>query len=342
MNLKHRVKDEALRLGFDLVGIAPSIPTEEHARFAEWLARGFQGTMDYMARRPARRMDVRRVLEGCRSVVVVGKLYNTEAPLSTDLDDKGRGWVSRYAWGDDYHGLMERGLKRLAAFIEEASPGAATRPYVDTGPVLEKALAQAAGLGWIGKNTCLLNEEVGSFLFLGVVLTTAGLEPDSPAVDQCGACTECIKACPTQALVEPYVLDARRCISYLTIEHREAIPEELRSGSGLHLFGCDICQDVCPFNASAPTTEEGAFEPRPGLLHPVLAELVEWDEEDFRRATRRSPLKRAKFRGFRRNLAVALSNSASAEAKALLASLAEDPDPLVAEHARWGLEARRP
>jgi epoxyqueuosine reductase len=287
-------------------------------------------------------MDVRRVLEGCRSAIVVGKLYNTENPFSTDIDEQGRGWVSRYAWGDDYHGLMEGKLKELAAFLEEVSPDSATRFYVDTGPVLEKALAQAAGLGWIGKNTCLLNEELGSFLFLGVVLTTAQLKPDSPAVDQCGACTECLKACPTEALVEPYVLDARRCISYLTIELREAIPEELRADTGRHLFGCDICQDVCPYNAAAPTSKEEAFKARPGLLHPVLAELVEWDEEDFLQATRRSPIRRSKVQGFRRNLAVAFANSDGPEAESMLEAMAEDPDPLVAEHARWGLKRRRP
>lgn len=342
MNPTQAVKDKAQGLGFDLVGIAPAVPTPQHARFAEWLARGFHGSMAYLARRPARRMDVRRVLDGCRSVVVLGKLYQTEEPLSTDQDDQARGWISRYAWGDDYHDIMEEGLRELSAFIEEKVPGEATRPYVDTGPVLEKALAQAAGLGWIGKNTCLINDELGSFMFLGVVLTTAKLETDDPAVDLCGACTECLKACPTEALVEPYVLDARRCISYLTIELRDFIPEELRTDMGRHLFGCDICQDVCPFNAEAPTTGEEAFSPRPALLHPVLAELLDWDEEDFRRATRKSPLRRPKFRGFRRNLALALANSDAPEAEALLAALAEEPDPLVAEPARWGLRRRKP
>lgn len=341
MNLTQAVKDKALALGFDLAGIAPAAPPPESSRFAEWLARGFHGTMAYMARRPARRMDVRRVLEGCRSVVVAGKLYHTEEPLSTDFDDQTRGWVSRYAWGDDYHGFMEKRLRELAAFVEQTAPGEATRSYVDTGPVLEKVLAQAAGLGWIGKNTCLINEELGSFLFLGVVLTTAKLTTDDPAVDLCGACTECLKACPTGALVEPYALDARRCISYLTIEIREAIPEDLREDMGRHIFGCDICQDVCPYNTTTPTSGEEAFAPRPALLHPVLAELVEWDQDDFRRATRKSPLRRPKFRGFRRNLAVALANSSAPEAEALLAALAQDPDPLVAEHARWGLRRRK-
>lgn len=341
MKLTRAVKAEAKRLGFDLVGVAPAIPTEEHGRFAQWLARGFQGEMSYLARRPARRMDVRRVLEGCRSVVVVGKLYNTDEPASTDLEEAGRGWVSRYAWGDDYHGLMEGKLRELGEFIEREAPGESTRSYVDTGPVLEKALAQAAGLGWIGKNTCLLNEEMGSFMFLGVVLSTAELAADSPAVDQCGACTECLQACPTGALVEPYVLDSRLCISYLTIELRGSIPEEVREGVGRHLFGCDICQDVCPYNSGAPTTGEEAFAPRPGMLHPLLAEMVDWGEDDFRRATRKSPIKRAKFQGYRRNLAVALANSASPEAEALLEALARDPDPLVAEHARWGLDRLR-
>lgn len=341
MDLTRAVKAEASRLGFDLVGVAPAVPTAEHARFAEWLARGFHGRMEYLARRPARRMDVRKVLEDCRSVVVVGLLYNTDEPFSTNLDEPSRGWVSRYAWGDDYHGLMEKRLRELGAFIEKADPDEATRSYVDTGPVMEKALAQAAGLGWIGKNTCLLNDELGSFIFLGVVLTTAQLKPDAPAVDQCGSCTLCLQACPTGALVEPYVLDARLCISYLTIELKESIPEELRGEMGRHLFGCDICQDVCPYNPGVATTKEEVFAARPAFLHPILAELVSWDEEAFLRATRRSPIRRTKFRGFRRNLAVALGNSAIPEAEALLSEMAEDPDPLVAEHARWGLERRR-
>ena len=341
MTLTRAVKAEASRLGFELVGVAPATPTAEHLRFAQWLARGFHGRMDYLARRPERRGDVRRVLEGCRAVVVVGKLYNTDEPLSVELDEPGRGWVSRYAWGEDYHGLMGRSLGELAAAVERAAPGEAARPYVDTGPVLEVPLAQAAGLGWLGKNTCLLNEELGSFLFLGVVLTTAGLEPDTPGADLCGACSECVAACPTGALVEPYVMDARRCISYLTIELRESIPEELRAGMGRHIFGCDICQDVCPYNAGAPTTDEAAFRPRPALLRPLLSELASWDEEAFDRATRRSPLRRAKFRGFRRNLAVALANADTPDSELLLAEMASDADPLVAEHARWGLERRR-
>jgi epoxyqueuosine reductase len=341
MDLTRAIKAEARRLEFDLVGIAPATPTAEHGRLAEWLKKDLHGRMAYMARRPERRMDVRRVLEGCRSVVVVGLLYNTDEPLSANLDDSARGWVSRYAWGDDYHGLMEKKLRDLASFIETASPGAATRSYVDTGPVMEKALAQAAGLGWIGKNTCMLNDKLGSFLFLGVVLTTAALEPNAPAVDQCGSCTACLQACPTDALSEPYVLDSRRCISYLTIELKEAIPTELRADMGRHLFGCDICQDVCPYNPGPALTGQEAFSPRPALLHPLLAELASWDEEAYRRATRRSPLRRPKFRGFRRNLAVALANADTPEADGLLAEMAEDPEPLVAEHARWGLERRR-
>lgn len=342
MDLTRAIKSEASRLGFDLVGVAPATPTAEHGRLAEWLEKGLHGRMSYMARREDRRADVRRVLEGCRSVAVVGLLYNTDEPFSTNLDDPARGWISRYAWGDDYHGLMEKKLRELAAFIESAAPGATTRCYVDTGPVMEKALAQAAGLGWIGKNTCLLNDRLGSFLFLGVVLTTAALEPDAPAVDQCGSCTACIQACPTDALVEPYLLDARRCISYLTIELKEAIPTELRTDMGRHLFGCDICQDVCPYNPGPALTGQEGFSARPGMLHPHLAELATWDEETFRRATRRSPLKRPKFRGFRRNLAVALANADMPEAEGLLAEMSEDPEPLVAEHARWGLERRRP
>ncbi|MEE9305637.1 MAG: tRNA epoxyqueuosine(34) reductase QueG [bacterium] len=341
MDLTSAVKAEASRLGFDLVGVAPATPTAEHGRLAEWLKKGLHGRMAYMARQPARRMDVRRVLDECRSVVVVGLLYNTDEPFSTNLDDPARGWVSRYGWGDDYHGLMEKKLGELAAFIESVAPGVATRSYVDTGPVMEKALAQAAGLGWIGKNTCLLNDELGSFLFLGVVLTTAQIEPDAPAVDQCGSCTACLQACPTDALVEPYVLDARRCISYLTIELKEAIPTELRADMGRHLFGCDICQDVCPYNPGPSLTRQEGFAARPALLHPLLAELASWDEEAFRSATRRSPLRRPKFRGFRRNLAVALANADTPEAEEMLAEMAEDPDPLVAEHARWGLERRQ-
>jgi len=256
------IKEQGRVLGFARVGIAPAANFPEFDSFAAWLQRGYGGKMDYLS--DPRRRDIRAVLPDARSIICCALAYDTPLPRSTEVPpDPERGWLSRYAWGDDYHGIVREKLEALRERLaERAGPGFESRVYVDTGPVLERVYGKHAGLGWQGKNTCLLDAEMGSFFFIGVLITNLVFAPDEPLPDGCGACTLCIEACPTGAIVEPYVLDARRCISYLTIELRGAIPEELRAPMGRHVFGCDICQDVCPYNQRAWLTEAAAFQPR--------------------------------------------------------------------------------
>jgi epoxyqueuosine reductase len=359
------VMAEARELGFEPAGIAPADDFPELARLEDWLARGHAGEMRYLHDR--RRRSPGRVLEGARSVIVGALNYNTAPAYSTEAaqpgsanapGDKPRGWISRYAWGDDYHDVLGG---RLRALLEKMRArfgrNFQARHYVDTGPIVERIAAKYAGLGWLGKNTCLIHPRLGSWLFLGVIVTTLELEPtlgpgEAPPADLCGRCRLCLDACPTGALVEPYLLDARRCISYLTIELRGPIPEEFRPQMGGMVFGCDICQDVCPWNRSprrAPLTALQAFAPRQpsdgaSLFAPELEWLAGMDEAEFRRVFRRSAVKRAKWRGLVRNACIALGNSAAQlgthareRAGALLARLAASPDPLIAEHARWAL-----
>lgn len=376
--------ERAREVGFDLCGVAHPEALAELANLPEWLARGYAGEMKYM--QDPRRTDPRRVLEGLRSLIVVALNYNSAQPHSTDVplyaDEESRGWISRYAWGDDYHealgGKLDRLVVAMRAQFEEPFEA---RAYVDTGPVLERVAAKHAGLGWLAKNTCLINEELGSWLFLGVILTTLDLAPsvrpgELPPADLCGNCTLCLEACPTEAFAAPYVLDARRCISYLTIELRGAVPLDLRAGMGRHLFGCDICQDVCPWNRKAAITAAPEFAPRQiererNSKHEIrksgtadastssaegelgqrtnislLAPEVEWiaglSQEEFSGAFRRSAVKRAKWRGMMRNACIALGNArfprdsaVRARVMRLLDSLAQSPDELIAEHARW-------
>jgi epoxyqueuosine reductase len=266
-----RIVTQAQSLGFSLCGVAPAAEFPELERLPEWLARGYAGQMNYLA--DPRRAAPARVLAGARSAIVCALNYNTAQPHTAEAragsqDDTPRGWVSRYAWGEDYHHVVGEKLERLVAAMHREFPGPfAARAYVDTGPVVERVAAKHAGLGWLAKNTCLIHPELGSWLFLGVILTTLDFAPardpgQAPQPDLCGQCTLCIDACPTGALVEPYLLDARRCISYLTIEHRGSLPEDFRPAMGAHVFGCDICQDVCPYNRKAPVTEAAEFEPR--------------------------------------------------------------------------------
>jgi epoxyqueuosine reductase len=269
-------------------------------------------------------------------MICVGLQYDTPHPYSTETPSE-RGWISRYAWGDDYHDVMKAMLERVVERLRaEAGPFEA-RTYVDTGPIVERAWAAAAGLGSWGKNTCLLHPEHGSWFFLGEIVTDLALPPDAPRTDMCGTCTACLEACPTGALPAPYVLDATRCISYLTIELRGPIPEEHREGMGRHVFGCDICQDVCPWNRKRRRHGGAPFEPRPGGVAPNLAELATMDEEGFRERFRRSPVKRTRRRGLLRNVAVALGNSRDPAHREVLEHLARDEDPVVREHAEWGL-----
>lgn len=326
--LSRRVKAEARRLGFELVAIGPADPPERGAAFEAWLEAGYAGEMAYLARGRAKRLDPQRVLPGARSVIACGLNYH-----QGDEPAGGPAHVSRYAWGRDYHQVMEPRLRALLTFLKAERPGTEGKAYVDTGPVLERDLAARAGLGWIGKNTNLIHPALGSWFFIGVLLVTAELEPDAPLPDHCGSCTRCLEACPTEAFVGPYVLDARRCISYLTIEQRGPIPVELRSEVGRLAFGCDICQTVCPWNRKAPLTGEAAFL-ADGL--PPLTELVTLSDEGFQ-TLRQSPLRRARRPGLARNAAVALGNLGDPASVPALARALEDVEPLVRGHAAWAL-----
>jgi epoxyqueuosine reductase len=337
-----RVRAAARALGFDAVGVAPAEPPP-HAEFlAEWLARGYGGEMGWLARRAAEREDPRRVLPGARSVVVVAVVYDPGA----DEDDPAaaRGRVARYAGGRDYHDVL---LERLAALEREIAglaPGAKTRSYVDTGPVLERPLAARAGLGWVGKNTLLIHPALGSYLFLAVVLTDLALASDAPGPDHCGSCRACLDACPTDAFPEPYVLDASRCLSYTTIELGGAIPEPLRAPQASWVFGCDVCQDVCPWNLRSkrrvPPDESGVraeLAPRAEWRAPALAGLLALDEAAFAALADGTALTRTRWRGLVRNALVAAGNSGDASLRPAVARLAASADALLAEHARWAL-----
>ena len=341
------VKQAAREAGFDLAGIAPVHDAPELNYFPEWIAAGHAGEMKYMEARDEagrlKRASLRHAVPWARSVVVCAINYNTAQPYSTEVNDSQRGWISRYAWGEDYHDavmaklrVVEHQLRQESREREVAELQA--RCYVDTGPLVERVYAKYAGVGWIGKNTCILNQNLGSWLFLGVILTSLELEPDVPAPDRCGTCTRCIDACPTDALIAPYQLDANRCIAYLTIEKRGAIPEHIREGIGRHIFGCDICQDVCPWNRKAPVTNAPEFQAREGLVNPALDWLAEMTAEEFREKFRGSPVRRTKYSGLRRNAAIAIGNSSDARYLPLLPRLSEDEDPVVAESARWAKE----
>jgi epoxyqueuosine reductase len=343
--LKAVVKRAAEEAGFDLVGVAPATDAAEHKHFPEWITAGRAGEMKYLEARDdggdLKRASLARVAPWARSVIVCAINYNTENPYSTHVQDRGRGWISRYAWSrEDYHDAVLRRLKQVEAALhqalpDESEPNLTTRSYVDTGQIVERVYAKYAGIGWIGKNTCIINQKKGSWLFLGVILTSLELAPDIPAPDRCGTCRRCIDACPTDAILAPYQLDSNKCISYLTIEKRGSIPEDLRAGMGRHIFGCDICQDVCPWNRKAPATSAPEFEARPGLVNPALAWLAELSAEEFRTVFRGSPIRRAKPWGLRRNVAIAMGNSGNKEFLPLLEQLASDEDPFVSESALW-------
>jgi epoxyqueuosine reductase len=305
-----QIKERAREVGFDLCGVASAGDVEELARLPEWLARGYGGRMTYLNRTASVRADVRRWLPAARSVVVVANLYNTDHPHHVETADPARARIARYAWGDDYHDVMGRRVGELARWMRGAAgPGFEARWCVDDGPVQEKVYAWRAGLGWVGKNTCIINPGMGSWFLLGVLACNAVLEPDAPAMDRCGTCRLCIEACPAGAFVEPYVLDARRCLSYLTIEIRGGMPAGQRSSLGGHVFGCDICQDVCPYNAAAPVTRDPCWMPKTPLRSPSLESLWVMDDAGLERAIEGTALRRAGVRGLRRNLAVAIGNA---------------------------------
>jgi len=350
--------ERARGFGFDLCGVvtlregghpfSDNETSNELARLPEWLARGYAGEMKYL--HDPRRADPRRILENARSLIVVAINYYAPSPNTAPEEEAPRAWISRYARGEDYHRVIER---RLRALIQEMrahfSEPFEARAYVDTGPILERVAAKYAGLGWLAKNTCLINAQLGSWLFLGVVITTLPLEATlapgaAPPADLCGSCTRCLDACPTGAFPQPYVLDARLCISYLTIELRGSIPEKLRPKMGHAVIGCDICQEVCPWNRKAPVTHLASFQPRAALLAPEIERLASLSPQQFSILFRGSAAKRAKWRGLVRNACVALANSgierswpAYRRVEQLLNTLAASDDPLVAEHARWAL-----
>ena len=331
------VKQLAFECGFELAGITAAEPSGDFTRFDGWRGQGMAGEMKYLTdHRGDLRSDPQHLLPSAQSIVCVGKLYNTQHPHSTEPLDGGQGWISRYAWGADYHDLLRKDLERLVERIAACHP----EPFescicVDTAPLLERSYARAAGLGWIGKNTCLINQQSGSWFFLGELLLSIPLDSDSPQPDRCGTCTRCIDACPTEAIVPnhdgTWSVDSRLCVSYLTIEKRGVIPSELSSATGNHLFGCDICQDVCPWNGRAPVTAEEAFAP--AEFAPSLARLAELTEEEFRAIFRHSPVWRAKYSGFLRNVALAIGNSGRKEMAGALERLASQPDSVVAEAA---------
>lgn len=385
------ILERASSAGFDLCGVVAVEDYPELGRLPEWLARGYAGEMHYLD--DPRRLSPERMLEDAKSLIVCGLNYNSPLPFSTEAasaaapenSEMPRGWISRYAWGDDYHGVLLAKLQELAAglrvrFAEDFE----ARAYVDTGPILERVVARHAGLGWQGKNTCLINENTGSMFFLGVIITSLDLAPslspgEPPPPDLCGNCRLCIDACPTSAIVEPYVLDARRCIAYLTIELRGSIPVKLREPMGRHVFGCDICQDVCPWNRDAPVTSLAAFQPRnvrtpqaspkakhesgngkpevrtgtgvapeQSLSSPDLEWLASLTEEEYRQIFRGSSIKRAKWRGMVRNACVAMGNSrlrpgspSFSRVTQLLEDLSKSLDPVIAEHADWALRRLR-
>jgi len=396
-----RIKAFALEEGFDVCGIVsvdddPAPPELEY--FQEWIAQGRAGEMEYLKSRneagELKRAALRNAVPWVRSVVVCAINYNADQPYSTEVSDPERGWVSRYAWFKpsasasgaedsasgkkqtaDYHDAVLRRLRLVESKLikdwDSKSDGSPlqTRGYVDTGPIVERVYAKYAGIGWMGKNTCIINEKLGSWLFLGVILTsldatqlgeshgvngsTKSSPFDLPAADRCGSCTRCLDACPTGALTPPYQMDATRCIAYLTIEKRGEIAEELRGKMGHHIFGCDICQDVCPWNVTysrsadgpdqraahrAPAARAVEFQARPDLVHPALERFAQMTREEFNEAFRHSPVKRAKYEGIRRNVTIAMGNSGNARFIPVLERLVQDADANVAEHAKWALK----
>ncbi len=343
--LEQSIKDEARRLGFVLAGVTTPDPPPHLSVFEDWLMQGRHASMDYLAdeRSRARRADPKLILPECRSILVLAVPYSKPSPAAVPSSTPSplpMGKVAAYAWGDDYHLVLPQRLKAIVAFIEErVGHPVSNRWYTDTGPILERDLAQRAGLGWIGKHTCLINPKRGSYFLLAEILLDLELEPDPPfATDQCGTCTRCIEACPTDCILPDRTIDAGRCISYLTIELKDGISTELRPLVDNWVFGCDICQMVCPWNRFAAPEGDPAFKAREGTAQPDLIHELKLMPEEFNRKFRDSPIKRARRRGYLRNAAVALGNEGDPQVIPTLKKALEDPDPLVREHAAWAIE----
>ena len=336
VTLTEKVKAAAIAQGFDLVGVAPAQAPQHWSFYAQWLSLGYAGEMHYLGRNLERRADPCAIVPDAKSILCLGVNY---LPKEEDPPtDEPCGTISKYARGDDYHDLIKSRLFELLETIKTFDASADGRVYVDTGPVLERDFAVRAGLGWFGKHTCLIHKRKGSWFFLAEIILNIALDPDEPQLDHCGTCTRCIDACPTDAIVEPYVVDSQRCISYLTIELRDAIPRALRSAMGQWVYGCDICQDVCPWNQKqAQPTDEPAFQARTGFDFPKLVDLLEMDQEAFSKTFKGSPIKRTKRRGLLRNAAVVLGNVGSKADVPVLAQALGDDEPLVRGHAAWAL-----
>jgi len=345
--LEQNIKEEARRLGFLLAGVTTPDPPPHMSAFEDWLLQGRHASMDYLAddRSRARRADPRLILPGCKSILVLAIPYSKPSlppsPLPLGEEQKGgRGRIAAYAWGDDYHIVLPERLRALVQFIEnKVGHRVPNRWYTDAGPILERDLAQRAGLGWIGKNTCLIHPKHGSYFLLAEILLDLELETDPPfTADQCGTCTRCIEACPTECILPDRTIDAGRCISYLTIELKDEVPDDLRPALGNWVFGCDICQMVCPWNRFAMPDGDPAFSSSEGMSQPDLAHELELTPNEFNRKFKNSPIQRAKRRGYLRNAAVALGNSGGPEAIPILEKAMRDLEPLVQEHAAWALK----
>lgn len=334
LELKNSLVRYAQQLGFDSCRVAASAPPAHMEQFHDWLNDGAHGQMTYLARGEEKRRDPRRILPGAKSIIVLALNYFTDTGKQAPDSEK-RGRIARYALGDDYHGVINPKLKKIDKFLHEF--GGEQKCYVDTGPILERDHAAEAGIGWHGKSTMLIDEKLGTWFFLAEILTTLALPVDAPARDRCGTCERCITACPTGAIAAPHKLDARRCISYLTIELKGAIPEELRPLMGDRIFGCDDCLDACPWNRFARVSRESAFAARRSTNEFALRDYLKLNDADFRNLFRDSPIKRIKRRGFLRNVCVALGNIGKQEDLSALRQVATDPEPLIAEHAQWAI-----
>ncbi len=304
------IKSKARELGFDRCGIAPAADLPELPFLAQWIARGYAGSLRFLTRSAGRRGDVRRVVPSAKSVIVTATIYNTNRPYSTESTDPERAHVARYAWGEDYHLVLGARMEALLGWMRDTSEVPFEgRAHVDTGPIQERVYARHAGIGWIGKNCCVINPELGSWMFLGAIISSLPLDCDEPALDQCGDCTLCLEACPTEAFRAPGVLDATRCISFLTIEHRGKLPADLAPKIGAHVYGCDVCQEVCPWNAAAAASSDPAWQPRSLWDQPALRELQQRSDDELQEGMRRSAMDRTGVEGLRRNLAQAIANA---------------------------------
>ncbi len=331
------IKNLFREAGCDLVGVAPVEPFTELKVFEKWLDRGLAGKMDYLHRHLEKSLHPEEILPSVKSVLVCGLNYDTPSPRSIEVSNPSHGWISRYAWGDDYHDVLKNTLRNGVQRLKNRFPKLEYKIYVDTGPTRDRVWAKYAGIGWFGKNANLINQKYGSFFFVGEVFLNIALHPNEPVPNRCGTCTRCIDSCPTEAILEPGIVDSRKCISYLTIELKEDIPEGFRGKIGNMIYGCDICQDVCPWNQKNVKTEKSTFQPREHFSNPNLKDIYRMVRDDFPTAFRKSAMKRTKQRGLLRNIAVAMGNSGNNNFMSELQEMAKSDDLIIREHAKWGI-----